>query len=60
MTKKEKFNITEKSTSQHIYTVARLNFKKVYDKLKKVTKDIDRISTKAHFHIYCKLEDQEK
>lgn len=35
-----------------------MNFQKCYAKIKAVTKDIDRISTKAHFHfLFKKLED---
>lgn len=37
-----------------MYTVARMNFQKSYPKLIKVTKDIDRMSTKGHFHIVLK------
>ena len=44
----------------NLYTVARLNFQKCYNKIKGITKDIDRISTKGHFHFVIKRNKQEK
>ena len=56
MNTKKKIKLEEKSIEETVFTVARLNFKKVYQKIKQVTKDIDRISKDAHFHIICKKE----
>jgi hypothetical protein len=37
-----------------LYSVARVNFQKCYPKIKAITKDIDRISTKGHFRFIFK------
>lgn len=51
MTKKQfSAHSAEEISEMVLYTVARLNFQKCYNKIKGITKDIDRISTKSHFH----------
>lgn len=40
----------DEEVSNPLFTVARKNFQKCYSKIKKMTGNIDRISTLAHFH----------
>lgn len=45
-----KINQKNVPKQQILYTAARIKFQKCYNKIKAITKDIDRMSTKAHFH----------
>lgn len=51
---KHKISLSEKLDEKNLYSVARVNFKTIYHKIKAISKEIDGISTKGHFHFILK------